>query len=122
MPSRSAGKTSSSQPGTGSSARPAPGLAVSVRTDDERLYVRLDDGREVSAPLTERLLAASPGQRAGWTIEADGTAIRWEEIDEDIGVNYAIGITEDEVYDYAGYDRYSDAPAAPPARGTKRGL
>ncbi len=93
---------------------------MSVRTNEERLYVTLDDGREVSAPLTERLLAASPRQRAGWAIEADGTAIHWEEIDEDIGVNYAIGITEDEVYAYAGYQHYSDAPVSSKARDPKR--
>lgn len=118
MRSRSADKTNSSRPGTGSSGRPAPGLAVSVRTDDERLYVRLDDGREVSAPLTERLLAATPRQRTGGEIEDFGTAIHWEEIDEDVGVNYVIGITEDEVYDYAGFTSY-DARGRPIRRRAK---
>jgi len=96
----------SSGRGTASSReRPAPGLAVSVRTDAERLYATLDDGREVSMPLTARLRAATRAQRDAWEIE-DGTDIHWEEIDEDIGVNSLIGITEAEVYDYAGYDRY----------------
>ncbi len=102
-------KRASSQRGiTSSGEKPTPGLAVSVRTDDDRLYVTLDDGREVSAPLTARLRAATPRQRAGWTIEEFGTAIRWEEIDEDVGVNYAIGISEAEIEDYAGFERFDD--------------
>ena len=95
-------------------------MAVSVRTDDQRLYVTLDDGREVSAPLTDRLRAATPQQRAGWTIEGFGTEIHWEEIDEDIGVNYAIGITEDEVAEYAGFTFY-DARGRPLRRRAEGG-
>jgi len=118
----------SSQPGAASSRkRPAPGLAVSVRTDAERLYVRLDDGREVSMPLTARLRAATPAQREAWEID-DGTDIHWEEADEDIGVNALIGITEAEVYEYAGYDRYDETGRLIPAasssaarRGRARG-
>lgn len=121
MRSRSGNKAHSSRPGTSSSpARPLPGVAVSVRTDEQRLYVTLDDGREVSAPLTDRLRTATAQQRASWTIEGFGTAIHWEEIDEDVGVNYAIGISEDEVAEYAGFTFY-DAAGRPIRRRVRGG-
>ena len=86
-----------------SASRPAPGIAVSVRTDDERLYVTLDDGREVDAPLTERLREATERERAEWSLTGFGTGIRWEALDEDVGVAHLLGLTEDEVFDYAGF-------------------
>lgn len=98
---------SSSSPGIRSSVRKprrrAPGLAKSVRCDDKRLYITLQDGRVVSAPLTPRLKKATPAQRARWRIEGFGTAIHWPDVDEDIGVAHVLGIPEDELYDFAGY-------------------
>lgn len=80
-----------------------PGLARSVRSDDEFVYVTLEDGREFAYPLTDRLKAATPAQRANWVIEDFGTAIHWPDIDEDIGVAHVIGITEHELYQWAGW-------------------
>ena len=62
-----------------------PALASGVRVSDARLTVELTDGREVSIPLTEfpELAAATPEQRANWTITALGTAIYWPDIDEE---------------------------------------
>lgn len=94
---------SSLRGGAASSPRHAPGLARSVRCDDEFLYVTLHDGRVVPAPLTPRLRTATAEQRARYAIEDDGTAIHWPEIDEDVGVAHVLGISEEELYEFAGW-------------------
>ena len=65
-----------------------PALAKSARFTAGRMYVLLDDGREISIPLDRfpRLRQASPAQRRKWQISAFGTGILWPDIDEDIGV------------------------------------
>lgn len=88
--------------GVNTSKARRPALAVSARCDDERIYVTLTDGREVSMPLTKRLRQATPEQRRACHVEDLGTAIRWEEIDEDVGVHSIIGVPEDEVLELAG--------------------
>lgn len=96
----------SSQPGVGSSpSRHAPGIAVAARTDAERLYVTFDDGRQLSMPLPDWLRSASPEARSRLSVEGFGTAIYFEELDEEIGVNEVLGISEDELYEYAGFER-----------------
>jgi hypothetical protein len=87
-----------------SSGRPI-GLAKSVRCDDRLMYVTLRDGRIASAPLTPRLLNATQRQRDKGRVRELGTALHWEEIDEDVGVNYVLGVSEDEIYDLAGFTR-----------------
>ena len=59
-----------------------------VRFDDQRMYVLLEDGREISVPLWwyPRLLNATPEQRDKWEILPFGDALHWEEIDEDLDV------------------------------------
>lgn len=97
---------SSLKPGIDSSAsRQAPGIAVSAKVDDERLNITLEDGRRVSMPLPDWLRAASASARSRLTIEDFGTAIYFEELDEEIGVNEVLGISEDELYEYAGFER-----------------
>jgi hypothetical protein len=83
----------------------APALASGVRFADERLFVAFDDGREISVPLDwfPRLANASEGQREDWRITAGGTAIRWAEIDEDIGVASLLGVPESLVEQAAGF-------------------
>lgn len=102
--------TSSPRPGKDTSAPPRAraGLAESVRTDEQRLHPRLQNGREVSTRLTARLKAATPEQRALWQIEDFGAWLHWEELDEDIGVAQVIGVSEDEVYDLAGFERHDE--------------
>lgn len=78
-------------------------LAVAVRCDDERFYVTLTDGRIVSAPLTSRLRAATPEARRNCRVMDFGTGLRWDDADEDIGVNYVLGVPEDELEAYAGF-------------------
>lgn len=79
------------------------GLARSVRCDDELIYVTLTDGRVVTAPLTPRRRQATQIQREQGTVEDFGTALRWEEIDEDIGLNHVLGVPEDELEEFAGF-------------------
>jgi len=59
---------------------------ASVTTSEDRLQVRLTDGREISVPLEwyPRLKNASPDKRAKYRLIGDGTGIHWPEIDEDL--------------------------------------
>ncbi len=71
--------------------------AVGVRFENNRLYISLSDGREVSVPLDHvRWLAwlaqATPEQRAQWTIEPGGFAIYWEKLDDGIEVEHLLAI------------------------------
>lgn len=96
----------SSRPGIGSSPRrQAPGLAVAAHVDDERLYVTLQDGRELSMALPDWVLRAPADRRTRVQVEDFGTSIYFDDLDEDIGVDELLGITEDELYDFAGWER-----------------
>jgi hypothetical protein len=64
-----------------------------VRFDDRRMYVLLQDGREISVPLWwyPRLLHATP-QRNNWQILPFGDALHWPDLDEDLDVrSFLIG-------------------------------
>jgi len=78
-------------------------LAVAVSCDDERILVTLDDGRELSAPLTPILRAASPTARRNCVVEDYGTALHWPDADEDVGVNSILGVPEDDLLELAGF-------------------
>lgn len=56
--------------------------------DEDSLFVRLADGRTVSAPLEwfPRLRSATEEQRSNWRLIAKGIGIHWEDVDEDIAV------------------------------------
>lgn len=58
------------------------------------LVLDLVDGRTLGFPyrLFPTLADATPEQRAAVSIEADGYALRWEEIDEDIAVPHLLGL------------------------------
>jgi hypothetical protein len=59
-----------------------------VEVTEDRIIAHLTDGRAISVPLawSWRLTDATPEQRARWELIAEGTGIRWPEIDEDISV------------------------------------
>lgn len=59
-----------------------------VALTDDRLIVRIRDGREISTPLVwfPRLAAATPAQRANWRATGAGYGIHWPDIDEDLSV------------------------------------
>jgi hypothetical protein len=57
-----------------------------VRVTDDLLIVALADGRTISVPLAwyPRLAAATPRQRANWTLAGAGFGIHWPDLDEDL--------------------------------------
>nr|HET6902132.1 DUF2442 domain-containing protein [Ktedonobacteraceae bacterium] len=71
-------------------------IAKDVHFDNERMYILLADERELSVPLKwfPILLHATPEQRNQWEL-FKGTALRWDEIDEDIAIAPLLGLTED---------------------------
>jgi hypothetical protein len=75
-----------------------------LRCDEQRLYVTLTDGREISAPLTLKLQRATPQQRKGGRVADFGTALRWDEIDEDLSVAALLGVSEGELESLAGFE------------------
>jgi len=74
--------------------------------------VTLTDGRVACAPLTERLRAGTPEQRRGCQVEDFGTVVRWEELDEDLGVATILGVDEDAVLGLAGLRQGMPAKSA----------
>ncbi len=83
-----------------------PALATSVRFTAGRLHVALSDGREISVPIHRfpRLVEATAQARDHWEITSFGTAVRWPDIDEDIGVATLLGVPEWLVEQAAGFE------------------
>lgn len=75
-----------------------------MRCDDENVFLKLRDGREVSMPLTPRLRIATPAQRAFYELSDED--IHWPDVDEDLGLNSFFGMSEAEYYDFLGYDQW----------------
>lgn len=66
-----------------------------VRIHDGNLIVALSDGREIVLPLSRYkwlawLAQATPEQRARWSLEPDGYAIYWEELDDGIEIEHLL--------------------------------
>ena len=63
-----------------------------VRVTGQALTFIMADGRTIAAPLWwyPRLAAATPQQRAQWTILPFGDAVGWEDIDEYISAKALI--------------------------------
>lgn len=97
--------TSGSPSGTVSSVKRELSLAVSVDADERGIHVTFEDGRVITAPLTERLRAATTEQRRAGYVEGFGTNLHWEEIDEDVGVNWVLGVSEDVLDEFAGFTK-----------------
>ena len=79
-----------------------PGMNTSIATNpkatevwfnEDMLFVRLDDGREVGTPLEwfPKLRDATPEQLQKWRLIGKGIGIHWEDIDEDISVKNLLG-------------------------------
>jgi hypothetical protein len=66
----------------------AEAKAESVWFDDDNMWVRLYDGRQLAVPLVffPRLLHATPEQRTRFEMSGGGTGLHWDELDEDISV------------------------------------
>ena len=67
---------------------PSEPRAVSVAFVNDRFVVELDDGRLIGTPVIwyPRLFDSTAEELANCEIEADGEAVRWPDIDEDISV------------------------------------
>ena len=71
--------------------------AKSVRFEGNMLYILLSDGREISVPIDQMewlkwLAKASKEQRSKWTIEPEGFAIYWEELDDGIEIEHLLSL------------------------------
>lgn len=62
--------------------------ALKVWFDDDNIWLGLEDGRQVSAPLAfyPRLLNATKEQRENYELIGPGIGIHWEDLDEDLSV------------------------------------
>jgi len=62
--------------------------ATNIWFDDIKMYVLLEDGRELSIPIDwfPTLRDATPEQRNNWRLIGDGERIHWEDLDEHIMV------------------------------------
>ncbi len=67
-------------------------LAKSVNFDKDMMWVDLVDGRKLGVPLAyfPRLLSAAPEQLPRYEISGGGTGLHWDELDEDISVEYLL--------------------------------
>jgi len=60
--------------------------ATEVWFKELKMFVRLDDGREIAVPIDwfPRLRDASEKERNNWRLIGGGEGIHWEDLDEDI--------------------------------------
>jgi hypothetical protein len=61
----------------------------------DRLFISLNDGREISIPLKRYswlkwLANATDQQRNNWSIEPGGFAVYWEELDDGLEVEHLL--------------------------------
>lgn len=61
-------------------------LAIDVRFDEARMYISLEDGRELSIPLEwfPKLRDANQEALLNFRLIGGGEGIHWESLDEDI--------------------------------------
>ncbi|TAE52630.1 MAG: DUF2442 domain-containing protein [Bacteroidetes bacterium] len=61
---------------------------VDLWFENQKLYIRLQDGREIGVPLEwfPRLIQANQEQLSKWRWIGNGTGVHWESLDEDISV------------------------------------
>lgn len=62
--------------------------AIEAWAEGRMIYARLTDGRVIGFPADrfKKLKAATETQLNGVTVEVNGYALRWDELDEDITV------------------------------------
>ncbi|MCH9021941.1 MAG: DUF2442 domain-containing protein [Planctomycetes bacterium] len=62
--------------------------AVKVWFDEDNIWLALEDGRQIAAPLGfyPRLLRATKEQREHYEFIGPGIGIHWPDIDEDLSV------------------------------------
>lgn len=70
------------------SVKHKPVRATNLWFADQKLYIRLEDGREIAVPLEwfPKLRDASKKDLNQWRFIGNGIGIHWESLDEDISV------------------------------------
>jgi len=70
------------------SVKHKPAKATELWFSDKKLFVRLNDGREIGVPIEwfPKLRDASKKEIQNWRFIGDGIGIHWESPDEDISV------------------------------------
>lgn len=70
------------------SVKHKPARATEVWFSEDKLFVRLIDGREIGVPLEwfPKLRDASTGDLNNWRFIGGGIGVHWETLDEDISV------------------------------------
>ncbi|MBI4670156.1 MAG: DUF2442 domain-containing protein [Chloroflexi bacterium] len=72
-------------------------VATNVRFENNNLVIILSDGRELVVPLgkydwLQWLAHATPEQRAHWSLEPNGFAIYWDELDDGIEIEHVLSL------------------------------
>lgn len=69
---------------------------VAVRFERLKLYIELEDGREIGAPIAwfPTLQEATPDQRAKWRLFVGGDVIEWPDLDEHVSVHGLMGLSD----------------------------
>lgn len=67
-------------------------LAKAVNFDKDMMWIDLVDGRKLGVPLAyfSRFLKATPEQLSHYEISGGGAGLHWDELDEDISVEYLL--------------------------------
>lgn len=67
--------------------------------DDTRIFVELNDGAVVGAPIAwyPNLRKGTPEQWEKYEIWSDGTWLHWEELDEDLSADGFLALVKDKV-------------------------
>lgn len=67
-------------------------LAKTLSFDDSMMWVDLSDGRKLGVPLAffPSLFNATPEQQLNYVISGGGTGLHWDDLDEDISVEYLL--------------------------------
>jgi len=88
------------------------GYATSAQCDEDWLTVTLSSGRVIREPVAAHpwLTAAPSTARRTVEVVEFGTALHWPDLDEDMGVNELLGVSEDEIARLAGFTIYSSRP------------
>lgn len=71
------------------SVKHKPARATKLWFSDKKLFLLLDDGREIGVPLEwyPKLRDAAEKELNDWRFIGDGIGIHWETLDEDLSVD-----------------------------------
>ena len=71
------------------SVKHKPAIAKDLWFSDKKLFVQLNDGREIGVPIEwfPKLRNASEEELQNWRLIGGGIGIHWESLDEDISID-----------------------------------